>query len=333
MTEEITIIGGGLTGLSLAVGLRAKGIPVTLHEAGQYPRHRVCGEFISGVSEKTLSHLAISDTLADAARHSTVLWFRGNSLLRENRLPTPALSISRHLLDDRLRKLATAKGATILTGSRQKITPDTPGTVWAAGRKPISGTWIGLKAHIRGIQNTSHLEMHSGPIGYLGITPVENGWKNICGLFRIDRSITARHADLLPAYLQENGNTQLARRLATAEWKEGSFTAVAGFGLGLQKNTPGTLTLGDSHAIIPPFTGNGMTMAFQSAEIALHHLTHYAKGEANWQTACCNIITAHHKTFRKRLTTAKILHPLLFKNAALPLLKHAPISPILNLIR
>ncbi|MDP4847414.1 MAG: hypothetical protein NWR51_09150 [Akkermansiaceae bacterium] len=333
MTEEITIIGGGLTGLSLAVGLRANGIPVTLHEAGQYPRHLVCGEFISGVSEETLNYLAISSTLADAARHSTVSWFRGNSLLRENRLPTPALSISRHLLDNRLRHLAAEEGATILTGSRQKITPNTPGSVWAAGRKPVNGTWIGLKAHLRGVETTSHLEMHSGPIGYLGITPVEDGWHNVCGLFRIDRSITARHADLLPAYVRENGNTRLADLLASAEWKEDSFTAVAGFGLGLQEPTPGVLSLGDSHAIIPPFTGNGMTMAFQSAEIALPVLTRFAEGDFDWQTACSTITTAHRKTFRKRLTAAKLLHPLLFENAALPLLKHAPLSPILNLIR
>ena len=333
MSETITIIGGGLTGLSLAIALRKHGIAVAVHEAGSYPRHRVCGEFISGVSRETLEILGIAETLADAQHHRSVAWFSGNDHLRENTLPTPALALSRHLLDDRLQKLATALGVEIHTGSRRKMNPDQPGEVWTAGRKPAKGEWIGLKAHVRDISTTAHLEMHSGPRGYLGITPVEDGWHNACGLFRIDKSITAHHADLLPAYLSENGNTELARRIAAAEWREGSFTAVAGFALGLQATTPGLLSLGDSHAIIPPFTGNGMTMAFQSAETALPHLLAYAKGKIPWPTALALTEKHLHTRFGKRLTSAKLLHPLLFHTLARPLLKHAPLRPILSLIR
>jgi 2-polyprenyl-6-methoxyphenol hydroxylase-like FAD-dependent oxidoreductase len=333
LSETITITGGGLTGLSLAIALRKNGVAVALHEAGSYPRHRVCGEFISGVSRETLETLGIAETLADAQHHRSVTWFSGDTLLRENTLPTTALALSRHLLDDRLQKLATALGVEIHTGSRRKMSPHTPGEVWTAGRKPSKGGWIGLKAHIRGISTTAHLEMHSGPRGYLGITPVEDGWHNACGLFRIDKSITARHADLLPAYLTANGNTALASRIAAAEWREGSFSAVAGFALGLQKPTPGLLSLGDSHAIIPPFTGNGMTMAFQSAETALPHLLAYATGSNSWLASCDLIEKALHTRFHKRLTSAKLLHPLLFQTLARPLLKHAPLRPILSLIR
>lgn len=333
MSETITITGGGLTGLSLAIALRKNGVAVALHEAGAYPRHRVCGEFISGVSRETLETLGIAETLADAHLHRSVTWFSGDTLLRENTLPTPALALSRHLLDDRLQRLATALGVEIHTASRRKMNPGQPGEVWTAGRKPAKGEWIGLKAHIRGISTTAHLEMHSGPRGYLGITPVEDGWHNACGLFRIDKSITASHADLLPAYLLENGNAALAHRIAAAEWREGSFTAVAGFALGLQAATPGLLSLGDSHAIIPPFTGNGMTMAFQSAETALPHLIAYANGTQTWPEACEAIQHQLAKRFAKRLTSAKLLHPLLFHPAARPLLKHAPLRPLLNLIR
>ena len=333
LTETITIIGGGLTGLSLAIALRNHGVPVVLHEAGSYPRHRVCGEFISGISHETLRNLGISEALADALHHRSVSWFSGNAMLRRNNLSEPALAISRHLLDDRLQQLAIKSGVILHTGSRMKPEPGTPGLVWTAGRRPTKGNWIGLKAHIRGITTTAELEMHSGPHGYLGITPIENGWNNACGLFKIDRSIAATQSALLPAYLERNGNTGLAQRIRNAEWKEGSFTAVAGFGLGLQEPMPGVLALGDSHAIIPPFTGNGMTMAFQSAEIALPHLISFAEGKTQWHDACLATQAALHQAFRKRLTAAKLIHPLLFHSAARPLLKHAPLRPILSLVR
>ena len=333
MSKTITITGGGLTGLSLAIALRKNGVAVALHEAGSYPRHRVCGEFISGVSRETLETLGIAETLADARHHRSVAWFSGNDHLRDNLLPEHALAISRHLLDDRLQKTATALGVDLHTSSRRKMNPHAPGEIWTAGRKPAKGGWIGLKAHVRGISPKAPLEMHGGPRGYLGVTPVEDDWHNVCGLFRIDKSINARHEDLLPAYLSENGNTELAHRIAAAEWREGSFTAVAGFALGLQSPTPGVLSLGDSHSIIPPFTGNGMTMAFQTAETALPHLIAYANGSRTWSEAREAIQSQITKRFRKRLTSAKLLHPLLFHSAARMLLKHAPLRPLLTLIR
>ena len=333
LIETITIIGGGLTGLSLAVALRKNGVLVHLHEAGNYPRHRVCGEFISGVSHKTLDNLGITETLSDAARHTSVTWFSGNDLLRESSLPTPALAISRHLLDDRLQRLARESGAVIETNSRVKTEPEQPGIVKASGRIPTRGKWIGLKAHVRDISTTANLEMHSGPNGYLGITPVEDGWHNVCGLFHIDRAITAKHEALLPAYLRKNQNSALADRIESAEWRPSSFSAIAGFSLGNQASTPGILSLGDSHAIIPPFTGNGMTMAFQSAEIALPHLVAYANHKIDWTTARNRTEKQLRKHFRKRMTASKFIHPLLFENAARHILKHAPLSPILHLIR
>lgn len=329
----ITIIGGGLTGLSLAIALRRNDVAVTLHEAGTYPRHRVCGEFISGVSHETLETLGISEALADAQLHRSVAWFSGNQRLRDHLLSEPALALSRHLLDNRLKRMASALGVDLRTGSRGKMDPGRPGEVWAAGRKPARGQWIGLKAHLRGISQEVQLEMHGGPRGYLGVTPVEDGWHNVCGLFRIDRAIAARHEDLLPAYLSKNGNTELARRIATAEWRQGSFTAIAGFALGLNSPTPGVLSLGDSYAIIPPFTGNGMSMAFQSAETALPHLIEFANGSSSWRETCEVIQRRLEGRFGKRLGFARLLHPLLFHPVSRPLLKYAPLKAILCLVR
>ena len=52
--RPITIVGGGISGLSLGIDLQLKGLPVHLFEAGDYPRHRVCGEFLSGQGYRQL---------------------------------------------------------------------------------------------------------------------------------------------------------------------------------------------------------------------------------------------------------------------------------------
>ena len=63
MLRTVEIIGGGLAGLSLGLGLRARGIPVRLIESGFYPRHRVCGEFITGLDEQTSSRLQLRELM------------------------------------------------------------------------------------------------------------------------------------------------------------------------------------------------------------------------------------------------------------------------------
>ena len=91
--REIEIIGGGLAGLALGLGLRRAGVPATVFEAGDYPRHRVCGEFITGLGEGTVARLGLAPLLADAGRLSEVEWFLGGRPLRRQRLPAPALAL------------------------------------------------------------------------------------------------------------------------------------------------------------------------------------------------------------------------------------------------
>src|SRR5579883_1488023 len=66
VNTPITIVGGGLAGLTLGIGLRQRGVPVTVWEAGHYPRHRVCGEFISGRGQETLARLGLREKLEQA---------------------------------------------------------------------------------------------------------------------------------------------------------------------------------------------------------------------------------------------------------------------------
>jgi menaquinone-9 beta-reductase len=312
LNQEVIIAGGGLAGLSLASGLRRHGVAVTILEAGSYPRHRVCGEFISGVSQQTLENLGIAALFADALRHRSVAWYNEGKLIHENQLAEAAMGISRYRLDERLRQHVAADEVTVRPHVRARPEPR-DGFVWAAGRRPVLGKWLGLKAHVRNLPRSADLEMHSGGNGYVGLAEVEDGWTNVCGLFKMDRSIRASGADLLPAYLEAGGNRSLANSLREAAWREGSFSAVAGFELGRQVPVPGLLTLGDAESMIPPFTGNGMSMAFQAAECAVGPLADWSQGKRSWQEAANLVRASLTRKFRIRLTTAEMIHPFLLE--------------------
>lgn len=339
LNREITIAGGGLAGLSLASALRLNDVPVTVLEAGNYPRHRVCGEFISGVTAETLTTLGIHHLFADAHRHTSLAWHENGRLIHRADFPSPALGISRYLLDERLRDHVQSLGGRIFTHHRAVPSPQ-DGLVWTAGRRPQSdGPWIGLKAHVRGLQKSADLEMHTSGNGYLGLAGVEDGWTNVCGLFQLDRTLPASGADLLMAYLQAGGNHALAAQLRAAEWRAGSFSAVAGFQLGRQAPLPGILTLGDAESMIPPFTGNGMSMAFQAAECAIVPLTAWSRGDQTWEKSSNDVRRAVRRKFCRRLASARLFHPMLLRSDGRSFLQTLasvgwlPFQPMLTLIR
>lgn len=338
LTKEITIAGGGLAGLSLAVALRGRGVPVTVLEAGHYPRHRVCGEFISGVSGETLEALGIRDLFDDVRRHRSLCWYEEGHVMHRDTLPEPALGISRFVLDERLRRRVEELGGAVRTRIRAMPVP-TKGMVWAAGRRPRTGPWIGLKAHVRDLPMSADLEMHAGRNGYAGMAGVEDGWVNVCGLFRLDRSMESRGPDLLPAYLEAGGNRRIAEQLRQAEWRDDSFCAVAGFELGRQEVVPGLLCVGDAESMIPPFTGNGMSMAFQAAGIACEPLVCWANGEVAWQAMANQVRAALRRRFRRRLAVARGLHRVLFDASGRSLLhvlsssRMLPFRPMFALVR
>jgi flavin-dependent dehydrogenase len=312
MIHPIEIIGGGLSGLALGAALRREGVPVTIFEAGDYPRHRVCGEFITGLDEKTLTRLGLAPFLADAARHHRVAWCLRGAPMRIQTMPSPALGLSRHALDSRLAEEFVRLGGELRTHTRVADDAAPPGRVFATGRRRGRPAWLGLKFHVRGLALAADLELHLGQRAYVGLSPIEDGTINICGLFHLREDMRGEHADLLLAHLRAAGLTALAGRLENTEIDESSFTAVAGLRFDRSPPVTDRLVLGDAFAMIPPFTGNGMAMAFQSAELALDPLLAYARGEAGWPATCRAVHTRLRRRFRLRLASANALHAFLF---------------------
>jgi flavin-dependent dehydrogenase len=338
MNRPVEIIGGGLAGLSLGFALRRENIPVTLIEAGAYPRHRVCGEFITGLSSSTIDRLHLAPFLADARLHREVTWFLREQPLRHQTLPEPACALSRHALDRRLATAFIAAGGILHTHTRADLASAPDGRIFATGRRPSRPEWIGLKCHALALPLVSELELHLGDHAYIGLCAVEDNRVNVSGLFRQRADLQNLTRDTaLVTYLRATGLSALADRLASAVIDPDSYSAIAGLGFSKPSTRTDRLVIGDTYAMIPPFTGHGMAMAFQSAEVALDPVLAWSRGEATWPDTLRTVHQRLRTLFRLRLASASALHPFLFKPARQRLLATAsrlrllPMEPLYSL--
>jgi menaquinone-9 beta-reductase len=113
--------------------------------------------------------------------------------------------------------------------------------------------------------------------------------------------------------LRGRAGTILNQRLAGAEFDERSFCAVAGLSLQPQAaSTRNDCCIGDAITMIPPVTGNGMSMAFESADMAIEPMAAWSRGEIPWaqtqQTLACQCDAA----FGRRLAWARWLQAMMF---------------------
>lgn len=304
--HTVEIVGGGLAGLSLGLGLRARGVPARLIEAGSYPRHRVCGEFITGLDEDTRRELQLTDILAGASLARSVSWSEpGRPVLRYD-LPEAALCLSRYRLDEAMASAFAAAGGDLRTGCRGP-SEARPGRIMASGRRPQAGSrWVGLKQHFRGLGLRDDLELHLGRGAYVGLTRIEGSTTNVCGLFpRPGRGEGCGLIDRISAA----GLTSLAQRLGSATALEATACAVAGLDYG--RPAPQPAALGDYHGLIPPFTGHGMTVAMQSAALAARRLEAWARGRLTWDETLSLLQQDWRRRFARKLAWGRVLHPWL----------------------
>lgn len=294
---------------------------MTLHEAGSYPRHRVCGEFLSGVSDETLGRLGIARDLDDALPLRTSCWRNNARLLGE--VMVSGRGISRHILDDRLQERFTRLGGNLATESRLR---HGEGIVWAAGRVRQSSPWIGLKCHVMGLELTHDLEMHVGTSGYAGLARIEGGRVNLCGLFHAGAA-SGKGVGLLLGCLQAGGLHRLAKRIGEAAPDPESFCGVAGFRFG--RSASASFSIGDAALMIPPFTGNGMSMALEAADQAIQPAMDYAAGRISWGEAAVRSDAAQRRHFRRRMSLASLIHPVMTSRPGLKLLEMAASAHLL----
>jgi flavin-dependent dehydrogenase len=328
--KPIQIVGGGLAGLTLGIALRKKEIPVTIFEVGNYPRHRVCGEFVSGRGLEILNELGLKQKFLDsgATEARSSVFFSGNSKSPVRPLPSPALCLSRFVMDKLLADEFQRLGGELRISTRwsavgvhalacpDRLKPELQpeGVIRASGRQlhPVENgwRWFGLKAHARNVSLAADLEMHVFKNGYIGICKLADGEVNVCGLFRRNGSAAPQQNGF--DLLRGNPGTILHERLARAEFDKNSFCSVAGLSLKPQRaSEKSEVCIGDALTMIPPVTGNGMSLAFESAQLAVGPLAAFSRGEMSWAQSRQTIARACDENFSRRLRWANWLQDFL----------------------
>lgn len=312
MPSPVTIIGGGLAGLTLGIGLRQRDVPVTIRESGDYPRHRVCGEFISGGGQTVLERLGLLEHFqeAGAVYARTAIFISGTTKSPVRPLAAPALCLSRYKMDALLAEIFRKSGGELLVNSRWSSGNGGEGIVYASGRRLQSAEknqyWFGVKAHvITPLKMEADLEMHLSPDGYVGISRIDEGQANVCGLFR---ARTDNRPDSKTEWLRGGAGSLLRERLGGVAFESDSFCSVAGIQLKPQRaSAREECSIGDALTMTPPVTGNGMSMAFESAEAAIEPLVAYSRGEISWAEAQHQIALRCDAAFSRRLGWARAL--------------------------
>ncbi len=309
--KKVTIVGGGIAGLTAGIALRQHGVPVTVIESKEYPRHKVCGEFISGRGLETLASIGIDITRVGVPVEG-ISFHEGSKDSQSVALPQRGIGVSRFRFDFMLAETLQNRGGHVKSSCRFQSSRWEEGYVCATGRRretPSEWKWYGLKAHASNVRLASDLELHFTANGYVGLCRVEGGKVNVCGLFRRP----ARSIVPSPNFLDHfTSPPSLRERLLHAKWDDRSVAAVSGLPIGRGEPTGmDAFRLGDALSMIPPFTGNGMSLVLESASLAVEPLVGYSRGELSWAEALALFQTATRKCFHRRFTVANAAQDLL----------------------
>jgi flavin-dependent dehydrogenase len=116
---DAVVIGAGPAGSAAAAALAAQGWRVLLVERERYPRHKVCGEFLSPEAQSTLRGLGLYSATAalTPVRLDAVQIISSHGVRLRRPLPGEAWGVSRYQLDAALADAAAAQGADVWMGT------------------------------------------------------------------------------------------------------------------------------------------------------------------------------------------------------------------------
>lgn len=332
--KDIAIIGGGVAGLSLAIQCARAGFDVVVFEKGDYPRHKVCGEYISHESTGFLNELGIPIESMDLPQIDTFRLTSHHEVEAECALEPGGFGLSRYTLDRLLAEEAKRAGAELRTNSR---VTDVSGTAsdgfdvtcaqgesehfrlaigaWGrqsglAEKRAKNGrqAWVGIKYHVDAGPKDNEIEIHAFPAGYAGISKVEDGKYCLAYLCRsealksVGNDIPRLESEMLSV------NPYLAKRLTSNKLEGPVTTSQFEFGVTPRHALP---TIGDAAGFIPPLSGNGMSLALRGSKFLFEHISDYLHGRSDERVFEKHISHYAQTYLNRRIAQGRFLQHLL----------------------
>ncbi|HEY4110687.1 NAD(P)/FAD-dependent oxidoreductase [Puia sp.] len=309
--HDVIIAGGGLAGLGLSIQLARAGYHVALFEKETYPYHKVCGEYISLESWNFLEELGLPLSDWNLPIIRTLLMSAPNGRLLEQQLPLGGFGISRYRLDSALADIARSEGVelhestrvTDIVFHRDVFTVSTTAgnfsTRVACGtfgkRSNLDVRWkrafirkrstrlnnyIGVKYHVTANLPADQIALHHFSNGYCGISKIEDNRYCLCymttaaNLQASGNSIAEMEATILSRNPYLNDLFSSTVRL----YQQPVTIAQISFEKKTQVEAH-ILLIGDAAGMVPPLSGNGMSMALHGSKIAFACIDDFLKGE------------------------------------------------------
>ncbi len=351
---DLIVVGGGPAGSAAAIRAARNGAGVLLLERGRFPRHKVCGEFVSAESLDLLRDLlapAQRQLISHAPRIARGRIFADGAVLGAEITP-PAASIPRFDLDAALWDSCRESGVeTRGECAVQAVEGDGPFRVITAhdsysAKSLINATgrwsnltsaatracvtderWIGIKAHFRESSAAASVDLYFCEGGYCGVQPISTASNgsgtciNACAMVRSDIATT------LPDVL--HCHSALLER--SRSW-EPLMQAVSTAPLVFHESEPlqrQSLQVGDAATFVDPFIGDGISLALRSGNLAANCLQPFLIGKCSLQQAAENYRTSYQRdlapVFRASSWLRKMLGwPAMVRKPVLSLLEKAP---------
>lgn len=339
---DVIIVGGGLAGLCSAIHLSKYNLNILVIEKNSYPKHKVCGEYISNEVLPYLDYLGVDVSDLGAQKINTFELSTPKNKLLKSDLTLGGFGISRYTLDNALYEKVKSHNVQTLQDSvtdvqffndvfsvttKNNNTYKSKVVIGAYGKRSNlditldrnfikkKSPFLAVKMHAKGDFPKDLVALHNFKGGYCGVSKVENDTINLCYITDFDAFKTYKDIDeFQEKVVFKNTYLKTIFKNSIPVFEQPLTISQISFS---NKNPIENhiIMCGDTAGMIHPLCGNGMSMAIRSAQIASQLIIDYLQGKIKSRQA---LEKAYQKSwnreFKTRLNVGHFVAKLFSKN-------------------